>query len=131
MAADPLLTSLYELACRTVRPQRLGSSGTCGDVACAVESTTGQRYTGICIDVVCSMGFCAEHAALAEMLKHGETAIRAIVAVNRDGAVMPPCGRCREFMVQLDPKNLEARVMVAEDRTMTLDELLPCRFDES
>ncbi|MBI4979888.1 MAG: hypothetical protein HZC28_20580 [Spirochaetes bacterium] len=40
-----------------------------GNVSAAILSSTGKVYTGICIDVACGIGFCAEHAAIAEMLK--------------------------------------------------------------
>ena len=44
-----------------------------GSVAAALRTRSGAVYTGICIDVSCGIGFCAEHAAIAEMLKHRET----------------------------------------------------------
>lgn len=58
------------------------------------------------------MGFCAEHGAVAEMLKHGESVIQAVVAVDNDGNAVPPCGRCRELMSQLSRENLKAIVEV-------------------
>lgn len=45
-------------------------------MACALETVSGAVYTGICIDVPCSIGMCAEQAAIAEMLKNGETKIK-------------------------------------------------------
>ena len=52
------------------------------------------------------MGFCAEHAAVAAMVTAGETGrIVRVVAVGWDGRIMAPCGRCREFMRQMDPAN--------------------------
>ena len=58
------------------------------------------------------MGFCAEHSAVAEMLKHGESVIQAVVTVDNDGNAVPPCGRCRELMSQLSRENLNAIVEV-------------------
>ena len=66
---------------------------TAGGVAAALLTEAGKVYTGICIDTSCSLGFCAEHAAIAEMLKAHESDIRLIVAVDTDGAILPPCGR--------------------------------------
>ena len=40
-----------------------------GGVAAAIMSGSGRVYTGVCVDTQCGMGFCAEHAAVAEMLK--------------------------------------------------------------
>jgi cytidine deaminase len=64
-------------------------------VGAALRTTSGAIYTGVCIDLACGIGFCAEHAAIAEMLKHREVEIDAIVAVNNSW-ILPPCGRCRE-----------------------------------
>ena len=56
---------LYQIACRTLRPLKLGEFGESGIVACALESTSGRVFTGICIDLPCALGFCAERAAAA------------------------------------------------------------------
>lgn len=98
---------------------------TAGGVGAALLTLAGNIYTGICIDTACSLGFCAEHAAIAEMLKNRETKILAIVAMNCNGEVMPPCGRCRELIRQVDPENWDTNVIVAENKTVTLAELLP------
>jgi cytidine deaminase len=103
------------------------TSGDCtaGGVAAALMSTTGRVYTGICIDTACGMGFCAEHAAVAEMLKARESQIATVVAVAADGRIVAPCGRCRELMWQVDERNRDTRVVLAPDRTAALAELLP------
>ena len=48
---------------------------TAGSVSSALMTSKGNTYTGICLDLACGIGFCAEHAAIAEMLKARETAI--------------------------------------------------------
>jgi cytidine deaminase len=101
-----------------------------GGVAAAIETEAGNVYTGISIDTACSMGFCAEHSAVAEMLKNGEYHIRAVVAVGEDGNAVPPCGRCRELMSQLSKENLKAIVEVKNGVFMTLKELLPYDWKE-
>ena len=93
-------------------------------VAAAIRTQAGNTYTGVCIDVSCGMGFCAEHAAVAEMIKGRETEIALVVAVCDEG-VLAPCGRCREFMMQVNPKNLDAEVVLPGDRTAPLRALLP------
>jgi len=93
-------------------------------VGAAILTADGNVYTGICIDVACGIGFCAEHAAIAEMLKHRETHIVAVVAVTED-TILPPCGRCREFMMQIDRRNAAADVMVNRDTVVKLASLLP------
>ncbi len=102
-------------------------SGNCvsGTVASALRTRSGRIYTGICVDTACSMGFCAEHAAVAEMLKAHEAEVETIVAVSADAGIIAPCGRCRELLWQVHPSNRATRVIISSDRTVTLAELLP------
>ena len=99
---------------------------TAGGVGAAVLAASGEIFTGICIDTACSLGFCAEHAAIAEMLKHRQTRIVAVIAVNAKGLVIPPCGRCRELLHQVDPSNWDTNVILG-DAVVTLRDLLPRR----
>lgn len=98
-----------------------------GNVAAALVSKRGNLYTGICIDVACGIGFCAEHAAIAELLKNRETEIEMVVAVS-DVKVLPPCGRCRELMFQINHGNVDTKVVLSANEIVTLNELLPRRF---
>jgi cytidine deaminase len=99
-----------------------------GSVAAALLSSNGNLYTGINIDVACGIGFCAEHAAVAQMLKHRETQIDMIVALNSEG-IIPPCGRCRELLFQIDNANLKTKVYLSAENYVILDELLPNRWE--
>jgi cytidine deaminase len=116
---------LYQKAKSVLNPRRLSEVAEAGGVGAALLTAGGQVYTGVCIDTSSSMGFCAEHAAAAAMITAGENRVVKMVAVNWDGKILPPCGRCREFISQLHPQNLSAEVMVSEGRVMTLQELLP------
>jgi cytidine deaminase len=100
-----------------------------GDVASTLVTEKGNRYSGVCIDTGSGTGFCAEHSAIAAMVTAGEYRIAKIVAVWRDEAgalyVMPPCGRCREFIRQVDPANRETEVVLGRRRSERLQDLLP------
>jgi cytidine deaminase len=96
-------------------------------VAAALVTASGELHTGVCIDAQCGVGFCAEHSAVAEMLKARESQIVMIVAVNEDGELLSPCGRCRELLWQLDERNLETLVILSADESAKLSELLPHR----
>lgn len=122
---------LYQRARAVVNPRRLSDEAESGGVGAAVLTEQGHVYVGVCIDTACSMGFCAEHAAAAAMVTAGESRVTKMVAVGWDGRVMPPCGRCREFISQLDDGNRDARVMVAEGTVVTLRELLPHDWREA
>ena len=100
-----------------------------GSVGAALLAESGEIYSGACIDLPSGMGFCAEHAAAAAMLKDKQTHVKMMIALTHDGRVVPPCGRCREFLDQLDSGNRETEVVIAEDKIVKLRELLPypCR----
>ncbi|WP_054522665.1 cytidine deaminase family protein [Thermanaerothrix daxensis] len=111
---------------RLCYPRALGFGHSAGSVACALLSAGGHLYYGVCIDVSSGIGFCAEHAAIAAMVTAGETAIAKIVAVGEGGRVLPPCGRCREFMAQVDESNLaHTEVILGEHWVVCLADLLP------
>jgi len=100
-----------------------------GDVGSTLVTAAGNRFSGVCIDTGSGTGFCAEHAAIAAMITAGEYQITKIVAVWRDADgtlyVVPPCGRCREFIRQIDPANMDTEVVTGRNATLTLRELLP------
>lgn len=116
------------LARATLSPRELGEGAYAGSVAAVLETADGNIYRGVCIDTPSSMGFCAEHAAIAAMITAGESRIRRIVAVHESG-VVAPCGRCREFMYAIHHGNLDAEVRL-RGGTVTLRELLPHRWDD-
>lgn len=120
---------LIEHASTVLRPHDGPGHRLFGDVAAALISETGRLYTGVCIDTA-SWGLCAERSAIAAMATAGEYRIRRIVAVwrdERDGrlSVLPPCGICREFMRQIDDRNLSTEVVLGRERHATLAALLP------
>lgn len=118
---------LIERAVSAVRPVTVGDR-LFGDVGCALLTDKGNLYLGVCIDTGSGTGFCAEHSAIAAMVTAGEYRIKKIVAVWLDGTqayVLSPCGRCREFIRQIDPGNMETEVILGRDRSARLAELLP------
>ena len=116
---------LYQKAKSVLNPRRLSEVAEAGGVGAALLTEGGQVYIGVCIDTSSSMGFCAEHAAAAAMITAGESHVLKMIAVNWDGKILPPCGRCREFVNQLHPDNFKAEIMVNEKKVVTLRELLP------
>jgi len=111
-------------------PRQIASNAWAGSVAAAILSENGNVFTGVCIDVCSGMGFCAEHAAIAAMITAGESKIRKIVAIG-EGGIYPPCGRCREFICQINDDNINAEVMVADNEIVKMKDLLPYKWDHS
>ena len=122
-------SELIARARAVLSPRALSADASAGGVAAAILTRGGHVYTGVCIDTACSMGFCAEHAAAAAMVTAGEHEIAQIVAVGSHGQIMPPCGRCREFLYQINHENLRCEILL-KNRVATLDELLPERWED-
>ena len=116
---------LIKKAASVVSPHKVSGSIRLGEVGAALVSDKGNVYCGVSIHACCGVGFCAEHSAIAAMVTQKEYKIKKIVAVGRCGKIMPPCGRCRELMFQLDRENMEADVILEEKKTIKLKELLP------
>ena len=112
-----------------LNPRKIKHGFSVGDVGCALITASGNVYVGVSIDTASGMGFCAEHSAIAAMVTHGENVIKKIVAVVEDGTPIPPCGRCREFMRQIDEENSKADVIIGTDKSVKLNELLPFSWD--
>lgn len=121
---------LITRAASVLNPHTTADGRLMGDVGATLLTDKGNVYSGVCIDTGSGTGFCAEHAAIAAMVTAGEYRIAKIVAVwrdERDGklSVLPPCGRCRQFILQIDGANLETAVVLGKDQTHSLKELLP------
>lgn len=98
-----------------------------GGVAAAIQSKSGNIYVGVCIDTASTLGMCPERNAIANMITNGESQIDKVVAVMSDGRIGPPCGACREMMMQLDAHSAEIEILLDYEtrRTVTLGELMP------
>ncbi|HEY9690691.1 MAG TPA: hypothetical protein V6D15_00630 [Oculatellaceae cyanobacterium] len=55
----------------------------------------------------------------------GDTELETIVAVDRRGRVVPPCGMCRELISDYAPS---CKVIVTEAEIVTISELLPLKY---
>ncbi|MBE6069574.1 MAG: cytidine deaminase [Clostridium lundense] len=119
---------LYDIAKKTLNPKKISKSSRAGHVAAAILSESGKVYTGVCIDTPCSMGFCAEHSAIASMITAGESRMLKLVAVYKDGTIVAPCGRCREFICQINDDNYKCEVMLEKGTIVTINDLLPNRW---
>ena len=130
MTEDKDFVLLIERASAVQGNRQLSRGAEAGGVGAALLTDKGNIYTGVCIDTPCSMGFCAEHAAAAAMVTAGESQIVKLVAVGNEGIPVPPCGRCREFLVQLDDDNRFCQVLLPDGSVRTLKELLPYMWNE-
>jgi cytidine deaminase len=99
--------------------------GVVKEVGCVLVTEKGKVFSGVSMDLVCGIGFCAEHTAISQMITQtDETHIKTIVAAG-DKGVISPCGRCRELMNILDAKNKNTEVIISGEKKIKLKELLP------
>lgn len=125
---DNTWNKLYDAAKQVLNPREISKMIEAGGVAAAIESTSGKIYVGVCVDTACTLGICAERNAIFHMITNGENAIRRVIAINRTGKVIPPCGACREFMTQLMPdsyRTVEIMMDYETNKAVTLGELTP------
>ena len=118
---------LYSAARKVQNARTLSPFIDAGGVAAAILTRKGNIYVGVCIDTASTLGMCAERNAIANMITNGESQIDKVVAVMPDGRVGPPCGACREYMMQLDRDsgNIEILLDLETKRTVRLKELIP------
>jgi len=77
-------------------------------VAAAVRTASGKIYTAVNIDT-CAYGPCAEPIAIGTAFANRDTQILAIVAVRKHNAghrTLPPCGNCRQLLIDYAPDAL-------------------------
>jgi cytidine deaminase len=123
-------TQLIERAQSVLQLRQLTDECIVGEVAAAVLTSQGNIYVGVSISAGCGIGFCAEHSAVAAMVTSGETRVQKLVAISEDGKLLPPCGRCRELLYQIDRGNLETEISLEPGRPTRLAELLPRRWQD-
>ncbi|MCH5160696.1 MAG: cytidine deaminase [Clostridiales bacterium] len=125
---DKIWQELYNAARSVQNERQISDYISAGGVAAAVQSKSGKIYTGVCVDTCSTLGICAERNAIFNMLTNGEHEISRVLAIMEDGKTGTPCGACREFMVQLMPKNYkQIQIMLDYDnnKIVTLEELTP------
>ena len=116
---------LISIARKNVAPVQLAAADlSAATVGCALLCENGKVYEGVCIHLSCGLGFCAEAAAIANMIRDGQTRIVKIVAVSKN-RILSPCGRCREMMVQVNRDNLNCDVIMPSGECVKLEVLIP------
>jgi len=90
---------LVDMAKALITERRSRLSG----VAATLKTGDGRIFSGVNIEIEASApcSICAEYAAIGTMVTEGGMGIETIVAVSLhdDGwSVLPPCGKCRQFI---------------------------------
>jgi cytidine deaminase len=106
------------------------------EVAASLRTQAGLVFSGIHIEA--DVGFadiCGEVAAICHAVAHGHRDINTIVAVYRDDVgrteILPPCGRCREVISDLNPHCWVIVGTLDDPFKVDVAELLPLKSGDS
>lgn len=102
-------------------------------VGAAVQTRSGKIFQGCNIENS-SYGatVCAERIALFQAYANGEREFVALVVVTDTHPPSPPCGICRQVILELAGDiDIILANLAGEQRRFTLRELLPEAFDRS
>ncbi|MEP7072168.1 MAG: cytidine deaminase [Verrucomicrobiota bacterium] len=73
-------------------------------VGAAIQTKSGQIFKGCNIENVSyGLTICAERAALATAIQHGERDLVAIAIVSASATPIVPCGACRQVLAEFNP----------------------------
>lgn len=123
---------LYAAAQPLYHPEEVSEHLYAHNVVCALQSQSGQIFTGFCVETACgALNLCAERVALLDMYTHsGETTVQRLIAFRDtapSGVGGMPCGVCREALLEFSPRNAQTEIMVdyAQRKTVHLGDLMP------
>jgi cytidine deaminase len=74
------------------------------------------------------LSMCAERSAIFSAIAAGQSAFTAIAIAGPDGVTVPPCGACRQVLVEFAPHMRVSYQAGSSFVTTTLDALLPATF---
>ena len=100
-------------------------------VGAAVLAEDSRIFTGCNVENASyGLTLCAERNAVAQAIAHGSRGIRAVVVYTPTDAPTPPCGACRQVLVELAPHAEVICVCDGSERLVTTaSELLPSSFN--
>lgn len=98
-------------------------------IAAALRTTSGKIFTGVHVEAyIGRITLCGEAIAIGAAATGGDTDIDTIVAVNELGAIVSPCGMCRELISDYSPN---AKVIIdrkGQPTAVDVSELLPDKY---
>ncbi len=101
-------------------------------VGAAVQTRAGVVYAAVNLRAnVDRVSVCAEAVALGMAAADGDTEIAAIVAVDREGRVVSPCGVCREMISDYSPACEVVVPGEPEPEVLSVSELLPRKYQRA
>jgi cytidine deaminase len=101
-------------------------------VGAALEADDGRCFVGCNVENASyGLTVCAERAAVSAAIAAGARRFRRIVVVAELEPPVPPCGACRQVLMEFAPDLLVESANRTTRRTWQLRELLPDAFTAS
>src|SRR6056300_363553 len=89
----------------------------------------GSIVTGSNVEVACSAtGVCAERVAISTAIHQGKKPIEIAIVADSETPI-PPCGVCRQFMLEFSPLSVIMANMDGQTKRSTAYKLLPLRYE--
>lgn len=101
-------------------------------VGAALLTSEGEVYTGCNIEIsTYALTICAERTAIFKAISEGRKKFKAIAVVSDDPGYTPPCGACRQVLMDL-AGNIDFVMVNGQGATkvLKLNTLLPHAFGQ-
>ncbi len=100
-------------------------------VGAAVLGASGEIYGGCNVENASfSMSNCAERTAIYKAISAGEEDLLALAVVSDGEEPVPPCGACRQVIMEFRIPHILMANLSDEVKEMTLGQLLPEAFTD-
>jgi len=101
-------------------------------VGAALRTRSGKVFSAVHLEAyIGRIAVCAEAIALGMAAAAGDTEIDTIVAVNKDGKIVSPCGMCREMISDYSPNAVVIIMREGHVSAVPISELLPEKYHRS
>ncbi len=98
-------------------------------IGAALRTRSGRIYSAVNVEAdVGRISVCAEAVAIGMAVADGDSRVAVIVAVRDAGEVVPPCGMCRELVLDY---SMDAEAILTGDcgaERIPMADLLPNKF---
>lgn len=103
-------------------------------VGAAILCKDGTVYQGANIESpTYSLTICAERTGVFQAILEGKKEFIAVAIASDAPGICPPCGSCRQVMLDLCGKDIDIVMIDSKNniKTVKLSELIPLSFDET
>jgi len=98
-------------------------------VGASLLTVDGNVFTGSNVEnTTYGLSICAERVVAAKAVSEGYRDFKVLVVVGDSDEPITPCGACRQFLLEFDPKMTVVMVGKEKRKEMTVAELLPHYF---